>query len=86
MDPSQKSSASALVGHAVATQSPSKVVPLLSELARAEDLVSLLAMRLDPIVNHVPSDPKSDALRITVTARLNGLGDALQYLLDNIEL
>lgn len=64
------------------------VIPLLAQLARAEELTQAMSMRLDPITNHVPknaSDLPNDMPR-TVTARLQGLGDSLQYLLDNIEL
>lgn len=68
---------------------PQKVIPLLLALSRIEDLVSLTAVRLDPITNHVPAnDAGSGTLTSpsTVTGRINSLGDALQYLLDNIEL
>lgn len=68
---------------------PSKVVPLLASLSRVEELVSSMAMRLDPIVNHQSAAQTSNSAQpvlTTVTARLQGLGDSLQYLLDNIEL
>lgn len=71
-----------------ASQQKASVVPLLAQLARAEEMVQAIAMRLDPITNHVPttaSDKISEISR-TVTARLQTLGDTLQYLLDNIEL
>ena len=68
------------------TATPAKVVPLLQSLSRAEDLVSSLAIRLDPIVQHVPSEAKDVPTSNTVTNRINSLGDALQYLLDHIEL
>lgn len=66
---------------------PAKVVPLLQALNRAEELTSAIAMRLDPITQHVPSknDVPANAPQ-TVTGRINTLGDTLQYLLDNIEL
>lgn len=67
--------------------SAQKIVPLLQALNRAEDNAAALALRLDPIVNHVPSPSAGDLpISPTVTNRLNSLGDTLQYLLDNIEL
>lgn len=63
-----------------------RVVPLLQSLSRLEDLTSAIAMRLDPITNHVPSQDKAAPPSTTVTGRVNQLGDVLQYLLDNIEL
>lgn len=69
------------------TVSAQRVVPLLQSLSRVEELVSALTMRLDPVTNHVPSADNKAALNSpTVTGRINGLGDTLQYLLDNIEL
>lgn len=68
---------------------PKNVVPLLSALSRAEENASALAMRLDPITQHVPiasADTGSGPAPMTVTSRLHQLGDTLQYLLDNIEL
>lgn len=65
---------------------PTRVVPLLQELSRLEETVSALAMRLDPITNHMPKQDSNDVPQSTVTARLHSLGDTLQYLLDNIEL
>jgi hypothetical protein len=62
-----------------------KVVPLLQALNRAEELASSLAMRLDPIVNHVQAQDKPP-VGPTVTSRIHAVGDVLQYLLDNIEL
>lgn len=73
------------VGLAPNTLSPAKAVPLLQSLNRAEEMASALAVRLDPITNHAPSQDKPPALP-TVTGRLTSLGDMLQYLLDNIEL
>lgn len=62
-----------------------RIVPLLQSLAHLEDTVAALALRLDPITNHTPSeDPQPPSS--TVTGRLNQLGDTLQYFLDNIEL
>lgn len=73
-----------LVGSTTAAQ---RVVPLLQALSRLEDNVSAIAMRLDPVINHVPTDSNSSQLNSpSVTGRLNTLGDTLQYLLDNIEL
>lgn len=66
---------------------PAKVVPLLQALSRAEDLVSALALRLDPIVSHSPTAENAQKMTTnTVTGRLHQLGDTLQYLLDNSEL
>lgn len=62
-----------------------RVVPLLQAIGRAEDNVAALALRLDPITNHAPSD-STVPTSTTVTGRLQQLGDTLQYLLDNIEL
>lgn len=65
-----------------------RVIPLLQGLSRLEELTASMAMRLDPITVHAsiasgsPDRPDSN----TVTARINRLGDSLQYLLDNIEL
>ena len=71
----------------IISNAPQKVVPLLAQLGRAEDLVGSIAMRLDPITQHVPEKAESTVpVSQTVTARLQGLGDRLQYLLDNIEL
>ena len=64
---------------------PVKVVPLLAAVSRVEELSSALAVRLDPIVVHAPSQNEKP-YESTVTARINAVGDALQYLLDNIEL
>lgn len=66
-------------------QLATKVVPLLSALSRGEELVAALATRLDPITNHIPQ-PDKEPSGNTVTARVNQIGDVLQYLLDNIEL
>lgn len=63
-----------------------RVVPLLQALSRLEDNVSAIAIRLDPVTNHVPTDSKSELNSPSVTGRLHILGDTLQYLLDNIEL
>ena len=68
------------------TATPDKVVPLLGALNRVESLTSVLALRLDPIVNHVPLNESDKTGSNTVTYRLTTVGDALQYLLDNIEL
>lgn len=66
---------------------PSKVVPLLAGLNRIEELTSSLAIRLDPIVVHGGSpDQSQPPVSNTVTTRIHQVGDALQYLLDNIEL
>ena len=62
-----------------------RVVPLLQSLSRTEELLASLVMRLDPVTNHTPAqDTPPNSL--TVTGRVNSLGDTLQYLLDNIEL
>lgn len=67
--------------------SPQKVVPLLQALNRAEELTAALTVRLDPIVQHAPTKTaEQPPLPNTVTSRLHQIGDALQYLLDNIEL
>lgn len=62
-----------------------RVVPLLQSLSRLEEIVSALAVRLDPITNHSPTEEKK-LNSPSVTGRINQLGDMLQYLLDNIEL
>lgn len=68
-------------------QLASKVVPLLQQLNRVEDSVAALAMRLDPVVNHATASADTPVpVQSTVTARLQKVGDTLQYLLDNIEL
>lgn len=72
-----------LVGSAATAQ---RVVPLLQALSRLEENVSAIAMRLDPVTNHVPSADSSMPPSNSVTGRLHTLGDTLQYLLDNIEL
>lgn len=69
-----------------AVAQPARVVPLLQALSRTEDLVSALAMRLDPVTNHTPTEQQVNPPSTTVTGRINQLGDTLQYLLDNIEL
>ena len=75
------------VGHSTATAiNTPKVVPLLQALGRIEELSQSLAMRLDPIVNHVPQQDASAPPTNTVTSRIHAVGDVLQYLLDNIEL
>lgn len=64
-----------------------RVIPLLQGLSRLEELTASITMRLDPITNHtatVANNP--EPMSNTVTARINRLGDSLQYLLDNIEL
>lgn len=78
----------ALVGSiSSTTASPAqRVVPLLAELQRTEELAAALAMRLDPITNHAPQEGQKEPVTPTVTRRINQLGDTLQYLLDNIEL
>lgn len=63
-----------------------RVIPLMQALNRVEDNVSAIALRLDPIVNHAPSTQTDAPKSNTVTGRLQTLGDALQYLLDNLEL
>lgn len=63
-----------------------RVVPLLQSLSRLEELVSAMAVRLDPVTNHTPQSESSNLVSPSVTGRLNNLGDTLQYLLDNIEL
>jgi len=63
-----------------------RVIPLLQSLSRLEELTSAIVMRLDPITNHAPSSDSDAPSSNTVTARINRLGDSLQYLLDNIEL
>jgi hypothetical protein len=65
---------------------PSKVGPLLAQLNRVEDLTSTLSMRLDPITVHHPTEQTDKVPNNTVTNRLQSVGDALQYLLDSIEL
>lgn len=62
-----------------------KVVPLLQSLNRLEERVSSIALRLDPITNHAPSQEAAPPTS-TVTGRLNQLSVTLEYLLDNIEL
>lgn len=69
------------------TVEPTKVIPLLQAVNRLESLVASTAVRLDPIIVHNPTSSENKQLTsTTVTARLNALGDALEYLLDNIEL
>ena len=68
------------------TASPQKVVPLLQQLNRVEELVSALSLRLDPITNHEPLNNEKQSTTPTVTGRIAGIGDVLQYLLDHIEL
>lgn len=63
-----------------------RVIPLLQSLSRVEELTSALAMRLDPITNHVPEPADKGPNAPTITGRLNSVGDVLQYLLDHIEL
>lgn len=63
-----------------------RVVPLLQALSRLEENVSALAMRLDPVTSHVPTQDSASPNSTSVTGRLHTLGDTLQYLLDNIEL
>lgn len=65
---------------------PARVIPLLQTLNRAEELVSAIALRLDPITQHSPAQDSLSPPSQTVTGRLQSLGDTLQYLLDNIEL
>lgn len=60
---------------------------LYSALNRAEENAGALAMRLDPVTQHTtPPENQLSVPLITVTSRINALGDTLQYLLDNIEL
>lgn len=66
--------------------SATKVVPLLQALNRAEELAGSLALRLDPITQHLPQDSDKSPYTQTVTGRLTALADTLQYLLENIEL
>ena len=69
--------------------SPAKVVTLLDQLVRVEDLTSSLVIRLDPIIdrsNDSNSSPTPSPSSQTVTGRLSQLGDVLQYLLNRIEL
>jgi hypothetical protein len=61
------------------------IVPLLDALSRVENNVSALAVRLNPIINQVPTQD-SVPVSNSVTGRLHQVGDVLQYLLDNIEL
>lgn len=70
------------------TATPDRVVPLLMALSRIEGLTSTLAMRLDCVTVHepVPSNEKLASAPQTVTRRIDAVGDALQYLLDHIEL
>jgi hypothetical protein len=68
------------------TLTPQKVVPLLQSLNHAEELVSALTVRLDPITNHEPIPEEKQTTSPTVTGRISGIGDVLQYLLDHIEL
>lgn len=70
----------------LSTANTPKVVPLLQSLGRVEELAQSLAIRLDPIVNHVPPQDKITTPNTTVTSRIHAVGDVLQYLLDNIEL
>lgn len=66
---------------------PQRVIPLLQILHELEEITSALAVRLDPITNHVPSSADQNILAgTTVTQRLHQIGGSLQYLLDNIEL
>jgi hypothetical protein len=74
-----------LIGTANQT-SAAKVVPLLQSLNRVEESTAALALRLDPVVNHVPDVQKDLPPVSTVTSRLNQIADTLQYLLDNLEL
>lgn len=67
------------------TQTAARVIPLLQTLNRIEELITAMALRLDPITNHMPQQDRTD-YATTVTGRLQSLGDTLQYLLDNIEL
>lgn len=75
-------------GTATHSATAGRVIPLLEALNRAEETTSSMVMRLDPITNHVPHPESSlkDSPPQTVTARISALADALQYLLDNIEL
>lgn len=69
------------------TASPQRVIPLLQAVSRLEENVAALAMRLDPITSHLAATADSASPpQSSVTGRLQQLGDALQYLLDNIEL
>jgi hypothetical protein len=72
-----------LVGSAATAQ---RVVPLLQALSRLEDNVSALAVRLDPVTNHVPQSDQNSLVSPSVTGRLQTLSVTLEYLLDNIEL
>ena len=67
---------------------PDRVVPLLQAVSRLEQNASLLAMRLDVITVHesVPGNLAASAAPQTVTRRIDAVADALQYLLDHIEL
>jgi len=77
-----QSTPSTLVG-----ATPNKVVPLLQQLGRLEEITSSLALRLDPITQHEPATDKAAAnAPSTVTQRIASVGDTLQYLLDHIEL
>lgn len=69
------------------TLTPAKVIPLLAATSRIEELLSAFAVRLDPIVQHAPTEPSTEkGPQTTVTSRLQSVGDSLQYLLDHIEL
>ncbi len=71
----------------IGTATPAqRVVPLLQSLSRTEELAAALALRLDPVTNHLPTSDNKAINSPTVTGRINQLGDTLQYLLDNIEL
>lgn len=63
-----------------------KVVPLLQALGRLEEIAGAIAVRLDPITQHEPATDKAMQSPVTVTGRINSVGDTLQYLLDHIEL
>lgn len=72
-----------------ASSAATRVIPLLQALNRAEELAGALVLRLDPITVHetvAQSGPDRPSNNTTVTNRINQVGDALQYLLDNIEL
>lgn len=70
------------------SQNAAKIVPLLGQLQRLEELLPSLVMRLDPIIDHnsIPGSANATPPSSTVTGRLEQLGDTLQYLLDHIEL
>ena len=66
---------------------PTKVVPLLQQLSRLEEITSSLSLRLDPITQHEPSTQGEEKQSpFTVTGRIQTVGDVLQYLLNHIEL